>query len=104
MDFPIWWMCFFPLFIILLTEYTHRREETQRRILNIIKSKRRKGFVIMNEAIKSFIGKKCHITTMNATVTGVVESIQDNWLTVRNAKKGDEIINIDYISRIKGVK
>jgi hypothetical protein len=57
----------------------------------------------MNEAIKSFIGKECIITMMNATITGVVESVEDNWITVHSTKKSgsNEIINIDYINRIQ---
>jgi len=55
----------------------------------------------MNEAIKKFIGKECIITTMNESVTGMVESIEDNWISVTSAKSKAEIINIDYISHIK---
>jgi len=58
----------------------------------------------MNELIKKFIGKECIITTMNESVTGIVESVEDNWIEVSPIKKnkiGSEIISLDYISRIR---
>jgi hypothetical protein len=60
-----------------------------------------KGKSIMNEAIKSFIGKDCVITTLNTTITGVVESIEDNWVSIKPENGGSEIVNIDHVSRIR---
>jgi len=84
-------------------EYVNLKKEKQRRILNIKKLNRMKGHDIMNESIKNFIGKECIVTTMNASVTGVIDSAEESWITLSRSGKSDgsEIINIDYISRIQ---
>lgn len=53
-----------------------------------------------NEVIKKFIGKDCIITTFQTQINGVIESIEDNWVILRVGDK-TEIVNIDYISRIR---
>ena len=103
MDLSIWIIIFLPIFIALWIEYEHLRQEKQRRILYTIKQNREKGSGRMSEVIKKYIGKDCIITTMNTTVTGVVEAVEDNWITIqpKDASRGSEIVNIDYISRIR---
>ena len=58
----------------------------------------------MSAALKRFIGKDCIITTMNSSITGTVESLEDNWLSIRQKSNlGDEgnLVNVDYISQIR---
>ena len=100
MDFPLWICCFLPLIIALWLEYEFLKNEKQKRILNIIKNKRRKGLEAMSEAIKKCIGKEVIITTMSTQIVGTVEAVEENWLSVK-ARNGSEIINVDYISRIR---
>jgi len=100
MDFTIWICCFLPLLIAMWEWYEYERNEKQRRVLRIRKIQRAKGLKIMSEAINNYIGKECIITTMNANIIGVVESVEDSWLTIK-AKNGNEIVNVDYISRIR---
>lgn len=54
----------------------------------------------MNEIIKNFIGKECFIHTFQTQLVGTIESLEDNWISIKNAN-GLEIVNIDYISRIR---
>ena len=54
----------------------------------------------MNEVIKNFIVKECLIHTFQTQVSGVIESIENNWISIKTKGK-IEIINIDYISRIR---
>lgn len=89
---------------MLLTQYQTQKREKQRHILKAIKVHKRKGGIDMSEIIKRFIGKECFITTMNENVMGMVETVEDNWVIVSsigNKTGGIEIINIDYISRIR---
>lgn len=57
----------------------------------------------MNEIFNRYINKDCIIYISNG-VSNVIEcnvtGVSDNWITVRT-RDGDEIINIDYITRIK---
>lgn len=65
-------------------------------------ARKKSGGIRMNEIINKFIGKECLITTYNSSLEGVIESIDGNWICVKN-KDNEEIVNIDFISRIKPV-
>ncbi len=52
------------------------------------------------ETIKSFLGKECLIYMLNNQMTGTIESLSDNWLSVRVGDAVD-IVNVEYISRIR---
>jgi len=54
----------------------------------------------MNESVRQFIGKNCLIYAYNNQLIGTVVSVEDNWLTIRT-KTGSELVNLDYISRIR---
>ncbi|MDR0838015.1 MAG: hypothetical protein LBN99_00060 [Oscillospiraceae bacterium] len=103
MDNYVWLIIFLPLFLVLWEEYIRGQREKQKKILHFIKQKRLGGRIIMSESISKFIGKDCIITTMNATITGVLESVDGNWLNIRRASKGSEaeIVNVDYVSQIR---
>ncbi len=57
----------------------------------------------MNEIFLKYIGKDCIVYVSNASSTMIVcnvTAVNENWLTVKT-NEGEEIINIDYIIRIK---
>lgn len=54
----------------------------------------------MNEIVKGYIGKDCIIYTFQSQVTGIIETVENNWISVKT-KSGEEIINMDFISRIR---
>ncbi|MBE6771016.1 MAG: hypothetical protein E7547_02570 [Ruminococcaceae bacterium] len=57
----------------------------------------------MNEIFCRYLNKDCVIYISNSASNVIecnVTGVSDNWLTVKT-KDGDEIINIDYIIRIK---
>ena len=103
MDTAIWIYVFLPLFLVLFTLYQTNKKKKQLSALKIIKTHKRKGGFNMSETVKRFVGKECIITTMNETVTGVIESVEDNWIVVATGKNATntEIISIDYISRLR---
>ena len=61
----------------------------------------------MNEIIKEFVGKYCLVTVMGEGVQGVVLSVQDNWLVLRQGTgisyklSTQTVVNIDHISSIR---
>jgi hypothetical protein len=101
MNFWYWIPIF--LFVIILF-YLDKRKAKQRRILSLIRNKHKGGVKIMNNSFEKFVGKDCIITTMNGTIKGVVESIEDSWIVIRtNDSVTDTIdmVSVDYISRIR---
>lgn len=54
----------------------------------------------MSDMIKSFIGKECIIYTLQGQVSGIIDTMEDNWITVKRMDSV-EIINIEYINRIR---
>ena len=56
----------------------------------------------MNEIINAYLGKDCviYLSNSSSVITGNLISLNDNWITVKT-KDGNELINIDYIIRLK---
>ncbi len=57
----------------------------------------------MNEMMKRFIDKEVIIDVMNsgASVQGFVKEVNENWLVVDTKNYGLDMINIEYITRIR---
>lgn len=57
----------------------------------------------MSDVFNKYVGKDCVIYLSNSSSNIVecsVNSVSDNWLSIKT-KDGEEMINIDYIIRIK---
>lgn len=57
----------------------------------------------MSDVLNRYIGKDCvvYVSTGNfSVVEGKVTEIKDNWIVVKT-KDGDEVINFDYVIRVK---
>ncbi|MDU6203064.1 MAG: hypothetical protein E6626_16175 [Flavonifractor plautii] len=58
----------------------------------------------MNEMIQRMLGKRCVVCldgTFSNLVTGVLEGLEDNWLSVRTGKSGAlNLINLEYVNKI----
>ncbi|WP_297717902.1 hypothetical protein [Intestinimonas sp.] len=50
------------------------------------------------------MGKRCVVSldgTFSSPVTGVLEGLEDNWLSVRTGKNGAlELVNLEYVNKI----
>lgn len=95
---------FFPTyFIIFMVIFLALNEARKNRLLKIIRDKKKKrGTAPMNEVINAYIGKDCviYLSNSSSVITGNLISLNDNWITVKT-KDGNEILNIDYIVRLK---
>ena len=89
---------FILIFVVLIT--IQERNNLLRLIIR--RKKQRRGNLSMNEIIKNYIGKDCviYLSNSSSVITGCLISLNDNWITVKT-KDGDEILNIDYIVRLK---
>ena len=86
----------------LIIFVTHQQKKNVRRVCRV--RRRKRGKLPMNELIQRFIGKQCQVYSENGnTVQGVVETVEGNWISVQT-KTGEELVNLDYISRIKEKK
>lgn len=85
--------------MIILNQRKQRNEAVRR---NLISKKRklngRKNR--MYELAKAFIGKECLVYTVNSQLTGTVKEVTEGALLLNNGKES-EILNLDYIVRIR---
>lgn len=86
------------VFLIIILTYQQKRNLLKIRR----KRRRRKEEIDMNELVQRFLGKNCYIYlgTAEGNLLGVIEAVEGNWVSVRT-KEGTEIVNLDYICRIK---
>lgn len=100
MSSAIWVAIYMPLFIVFFVILPQQREIQK---LIILKSKKRKGLIIMtNEVIKKYIGKNCKISrgSFGKNAKGKISDVNENWIEVET-KKGNELINAEFIQSIK---
>lgn len=79
------------------------RNEKNNNIRKIMRNKKKKGRVYMNEVIGRYIGKECLVyisSSSSSAVIGEIASVNENWVVVKT-KEGEETVNLDYIVRIK---
>ena len=97
-----WIAIYVPIIVILWIAWWQYQQLVLQRILKIQRRKR-KGHTAMNESLQRFIGKDCIITLMsNSNVTGEVEAVDGNWLSLRSKKSAEpEMINVEFVSRIR---
>ena len=95
------WIVIFVFFIILPAIRARRRNAAA---YHHIRKKRRKGVNVMNKIVMGYVGKECLIYTMSSSeiVTGVVEAVEDGWITVRSFDgQTTEAVNAEYVTRIR---
>ena len=90
-----WIPIFVLLFIILPQQYAARGAAA-------LKIRRKERHMMTNELIQKYIGKYCFISngTLGEKVHGKIVDVNNNWIEVET-KKGNVIINLDYIQNIK---
>jgi len=94
-----WIAIYMPLFIMFFIVLQQREMQKS----TILKIKKRKGLIIMtNEVIKKYIGKTCKISTgsFGTNAIGKIIDVNENWIEVET-KKGNELINAEFIQSIK---
>lgn len=58
----------------------------------------------MNNVLERFIEKDVIISTMNdsiSTVSGIIKEVNEKWITIDTKNNGLDMINIEYITRIR---
>jgi preprotein translocase subunit YajC len=94
-----WWILIFILLFVIPAKRAlqHRQIMVSKRN----RVKRRKGENVMNELVKSYIGKEVIVWAGNSSgVNGTITKIEENWVELED-KYGTQILNTDYISRIQ---
>ncbi len=91
------------LLLMMIPQITLRRRLAAiRHILN--QKKRNKERSEMKELAKRFIGKECVIYTVTSndgSVQGAIKEIDDGGMVIEKKSGELEIINLDYVTRIR---
>lgn len=94
------WM--YPIFILLFVFLIFSNREKNTVIAHKI-HKNKKGAFKMTDLINDYIGKECLIYTCmsSSQITGTICSCKDGWLVVENANGQRDIVNCEYVTRIR---
>lgn len=97
------WTSWFIFFIVLVViPSIQARKWQQIRLSKKNRRKRRKGVNVMNELMKSYIGKEIIVwTNWSNSVTGTATKIEENWIELQDKKGNLQLLNTDFISRIQ---
>ncbi len=94
---------YYLLFMIVFCSWIiTQRAIRARQIKNILKNKKKENSA-MKELAKQYIGKECIVYLLSgfgSTITGVIREIGENGILIEH-KDGTEVINLDYITRIR---
>ena len=92
------WIIYLVLFIIITMQIRSNN-------LNVVRKhlRSKKGKVNMTEMIKNYVGKECLIYTCTSSsqITGTIKSCNEGWLEVENSNGQCDIVNCEYITRIR---
>ena len=97
---PAVWIALLAVFLILFAGRRRARNLRRRD-----RRRRKESRVNMNEMIRQLLGKRCVVCLdggFGGSLTGVLEALEDNWLSVRTGKSGAlELVTLDYDNRIQ---
>ena len=97
---PAVWIALLAVFLLLFAGRRRARNLRRRD-----RRRRKESRVSMNEMIRQLLGKRCVVCLdggFGGSLTGVLEAVEDNWLSVRTGKSGAlELVNLDYVNRIQ---
>lgn len=92
---------FFTLIVLFVIIVNNRRKVAK--IISVLRKRKKRGIFKMSDVLNRYIGKDCvvYVSTGNySAIEGMVIEIKDNWIVVKT-KDGDEVINFDYVIRVK---
>ncbi|MCD8026249.1 MAG: hypothetical protein LUF33_04815 [Clostridiales bacterium] len=90
-----------PLLLLAVVIIFAQRTQRQMIIRSILKKKAKEDKAAMVALAKNFIGKDCMVYTLDCGVyTGIIKEVTDGGILLEG-KKGTEVINIDYVKRLR---
>lgn len=96
---------YFPILIVLMIVLS--QHSANNHWIVIKRKKGERGLYHMSEYLKKFIGQKCYISTgsFGSSFTGKIVTIEDKWVELESKEdKPKEIINLDFVQRIRVLK
>ncbi len=96
-------MNYFWVFIIFIVLFCRRRKHRRVSAAAVIR-RRKQEAKVMEEMIRSYIGKEVIIYTLSGEghIDGVLESAQDGWATVTGFDSGErQSVNLEYVVRVR---
>ena len=96
---PIWISLALLLWLIL---YEQKQQINAAIYASVMKRKQERKNRNMTGKFEYYIGKECQIYTMNSQqIAGTILAIEDGWITLQDAKAQQEVINLDFMLRIR---
>lgn len=90
---------------LLLLIFRIRKEQTVAAVCKIKNQKKQnREMNAMKELAKQFIGEECivyTITSNDGSVQGIIKEISDSGLLIERKSGEQEIINLDFVTRIR---
>lgn len=94
---------FFIFFIIFYSDFTQKKRISQ--IVRIRRKKRRKEVNKMVDIINKYLNSNVVVKTIESAYIGKLVRIEENWIVIfEGAKKGENSINLDYVTSIRPYK
>ncbi len=92
------WYIYFILFILFMIMIRERNTNIIRKHL-----RKKRGKKNMTALIEKYIGKECLIYTCTSSsqITGIIKSCNEGWLEIENSNGQCDIVNCEYITRIR---
>ena len=94
-----------PAIMILIVLFVILSQEKRKNILvarMILRKKNQKETVVMKETAKRFIGERCILYFIGGNQSvGVIKEINDTAVVIDDGKGVDEILNLDFVTRIR---
>ena len=94
-----------PAIIMLIVVFALSSQEKRKNVLvarTVLRSKNQKETTVMKETAKRFIGERCIVYFIGGTqIVGVIKEVNDTAIVIDNGKGTDEILNLDFVARIR---
>lgn len=97
------WYVYFILLIAILYLYLPQKRRRKYKAGNIVKKRltnQEENRKIMRELVQRFMDKDVYINLLEGKADGVVKEVTDSGVVLEN-KEGIQIINLDYIMKIR---
>lgn len=95
------WIVVFLIFYLLL----RKKRNTAAAIWQIQHRRKQNGEIVaMKKLAEQFIGNECiiyTITSNDGSIVGTIREIEDGGMIVENASGNKEIVNLDFVTRIR---
>lgn len=91
------------LLVWLLWQTKRHRAAVMMQLRRLRKKRLEKENFTMSSVMDRFLGKDCliYFSMGSGQVSGVIESVEDNWLVIRTLAGQTDVVSLDYVNRVR---